>query len=251
MSPWQRAQNGVDVAGNSAATDPFSAMRRFTVLLAACLCSAAARAELPGAVARALAAFRADGAKDWAYTQTTVDGDRKTIERFDPGRLEFVRWTLIEKDGGAPTVQELQQYRERKARRVLTAGPPPIKDQLDLGTAELLEETPTCWRYRFHLKPGGGDDRAAAHMRATLTISKAAASIETLALENIEPFSPALFVRVEQMRTVMTYSLPTAEEPSHLQRVEAHVRGRAIVRPLDQTVVVTYSDFEKARVRKE
>jgi hypothetical protein len=226
-------------------------MRLLAALSAACLCSAAALAELPGEAAAALTTFRADGARGWAYTQTTVDAGRKTIERFDPGRPEFVRWTLVEKDGAAPPAPELQHYRERKARRVLTAGLPPLKDQLDLDTAELLEETPARWRYRFHVKPGGGDDRAAAHLRATLTISKAAAAVETFALENIEPFSPAFFIKIEAMRTVMTYSLPTAVEPSHLLRVEAHVRGRAVLKSLEQDVVVTYSDFEQARIRKE
>jgi len=247
----RQTQNGIDVVRNSVATGIFSIMRLLTALSVACLCSAAARAELPGAAAAAIEAFRADGARGWAYTQTTVDEGRKTIERFDPGRPELVRWTLIEKDGGVPPAPELQRYRERKARRVLTAGPPPLKNQLALDTAELLEETPTRWRYRFHLKPGGGDDRAAVHLRAILTISKTAAAIETFALENIEPFSPAFFVKIEDMRTVMTYSLPTAGEPSHLLRVEAHVRGRAVLKSLEQSVVVTYSDFEEARIRKE
>ena len=251
MSLRRQTQNGIDVVRNPVATGIFSIMRLLTALSVACLCSAAARAELPGAAAAAIEAFRADGARGWAYTQTTVDEGRKTIERFDPGRPELVRWTLVEKDGGAPSAPELQQYRERKARRVLTAGPPPLKNQLDLDTAELLEETPARWRYRFHLNPGGGDDRAAVHLRATLTISKTAAAIETFALENIEPFSPAFFVKIEEMRTVMTYSLPTAGEPSHLLRVEAHVRGRAVLKSLAQSVVVTYSDFEEARIRKE
>jgi hypothetical protein len=251
MSPCRQTQNGIDVVRNSVATGTFSIMRLLAALSAACFCAAAVRAELPGTAANAIKAFRADGARGWAYTQTTDDEGRKTIERFDPGRPEFVRWTLVEKDGSAPSAPELQHYRERKARRVLTAGPPPLKDQLDLDTAELLEETPVRWRYRFHLKPGGSDDRAAVHLRATLTISKAAAAIETLALENIEPFSPAFFVKIELMRTVMTYSLPTAAEPSHLLRVEAHVRGRAVLKSLEQSVVVTYSDFEQAWIRKE
>jgi hypothetical protein len=154
MSLRRQMQNGIDVVRDSVATGIFSIMRLFIALSVACLCSAAARAELPGAAAAAIEAFRADGARGWAYTQTTVDEGRKTIERFDPGRPELVRWTLVEKDGGAPSAPELQQYRERKARRVLTAGPPPLKNQLDLDTAELLEETSTRWRYRFHLKPG-------------------------------------------------------------------------------------------------
>jgi hypothetical protein len=226
-------------------------MRSPTTLLFVCLVALTARAQLPDAVRPVIDNFRTDGARGWAYTQTNVAEGRKTIERFDPGQPEFVRWTLLETDGRVPTSQELQHYRERRARRVQTASPPPLKEQLDLTTAELLEETAAVWRYRFHLKPGGEDDRAAIHMRATLVIHKASGTIEELAIASIEPFSPGFLIKVEEMRTVMTYSLAVPGEPSHLLRVEVRVRGRAILKAIDQHAVVTYSDFAPMPARRQ
>ena len=226
-------------------------MYRTFFLLATAGLTAAIRAELPAEVDRALDAYRTEGAPGWAYTQTTTGEGHQTIERFDPGRPELLRWTLMEKDGKAPATDELEQYRGRKARRVTATGPPPLRDQIDRKSAQLVTDNPAGWVYRFRLRPGGDDDSAAAFMRVTAFIGRASGQIERLSLGNVVPFSPSFLVRVEEMRTEMTYSPSNGSEPSHLLRVETRIRGRAFFRSLDQELTVRYSDFEKAKARMD
>lgn len=72
---------------------------------------------LPPEFETALKTFRADGAKGWAFTQTTKARKDSLVEQYDPAKPEFVRWTLIEKNGKAPTEKEAREYQEKHTRR--------------------------------------------------------------------------------------------------------------------------------------
>ena len=49
------------------------------------------------------------------------------------------------------------------------------------------------------------------------------------------------------MKTVMTYSLPSANTPSLPLTVATHLRGRAfLVKSLDAEMTVVFSDYAKA-----
>jgi hypothetical protein len=208
----------------------------------------ALRAEnLPAGLASALKDFRADGPKGWSYTQTTVAGPESLVEHFDAGRPDFQRWTLLRKNGLAPTPDELQTYNEGRIPRASGGTAPRLQDQLDPASATLLrtEGERTVWR--FHLLSGGLDDRAASFMTVTLTFHEPTRTIEQVEIASIAPFSPVLGVRIAETRTLMDYSLPTADRPSLLLSVTLKVRGRAFwFKSLDQDMTVTYSDHESA-----
>ncbi len=201
----------------------------------------------PPELTSALDAFRAEGTKGWAFTQTTVSEDRSRIERFDPLGRDSRKWTLLQQDGRAPSSDELQTYNEHKARRSSHETPPNVKDQIAPGTCEVMDETPERGVYRFQLKPGDEDDRSAQFMRVTFTLHRPTATIEKVELASTEPFSPMIMVKIKEARTVMTYSLPDGERPTLLKDVSVRVRGRAMwVKSLDQDMTVTYSDYAYA-----
>jgi hypothetical protein len=203
---------------------------------------------LPGELAAALKEFRADGPKGWAFTQTTVAGDRARIERFDPLGRHSIQWKLIQQDGRPPTSEEIAKYTELKARRSSNETAPNVKDQIIPDSCEIVSETTERAVYRFRLKPGADDDHAAEHMRATFTLHRPTATIEVVELASVGPFSPVFMVKVQEARTVMTYSLPAAaDRPSLLQTVTVRIRGTAMwFRSLDQDMTVTYSDYAYA-----
>lgn len=198
----------------------------------------------PPELEAALKEFRAEGAKGWAFTQTTVSGDHNRVERFNPLGKNFLQWTLVQQDGRPPTADELQSYNEHKTRRSSTENAPNVKNQIAPGTCEVVEETPERGVYRFQLTPGDKDDHSAQFMQVTFTLHRPTATIEKVDLASTGPFSPVLMVQIKEARTVMTYSLPDGERPTLLKDVSVRVRGRAMwIRSLDQDLTVSYSDY--------
>lgn len=199
---------------------------------------------LPDELASVLKSFRADGAKGWAFTQTTTATKNSRVERYEPMKADGSRWALLQIDGRVPTEDELKDYREKHTRRTSGDTAPDVTKQLDLTSAERVSDDAERVTYRFKLNPGGEDDTSAAHMRASFTFHKATKTVERFELGNNEPFSPMLTVKIEEARTVMQYSLPTAERPTLLERVTMRIRGRAMwFKSLDEDMTVEYSDY--------
>lgn len=219
-------------------------MRLLLALGLAFLTSHLVAGPMPAELADALKGFHAEGPKGWGFTQTTVAGDRSRIERFEPLGKHSLQWTLVKQDGRAPTADEIQKYNEIKTRRSTNDTPPNVKDQIAPDTCEVLSETPERGVYRFQLKPGDSDDHSAAFMRATFTLHRPTATVEKIELASTGPFSPVMMVKVQEARTVMTYSLPSGETPAFLKEVTVSIRGRAMwFRSLDQDMTVRYSDY--------
>ncbi|MDF3057409.1 MAG: hypothetical protein K0R17_1624 [Rariglobus sp.] len=201
----------------------------------------------PPELEAALKNFRAEGAKGWAFTQTTVSDARSRVERFDPLGRHFLQWTLVQQDGRAPTANEIRTYNEHKTRRSSNETAPNVKDQIAPGTCEVVDDTPERGVYRFQLKPGDKDDHSAQFMRVTFTLHRPTATIEKVELASTGPFSPVFMVNIQEARTVMTYLLPEGERPTLLKEVSVRVRGRAMwVKSLDQDMTVAYSDYSYA-----
>jgi hypothetical protein len=216
------------------------------VAFAALLASAAWATPAPE-LQQALANFRTDGPKGWSFTQTTRGGGHSRIERFEAARPEFERWTLVQQDDREPTADETQTYREQQTRRSRGGTAPPLTDQLDLDSAELVSAAADEAVYRCRLKPGEKGDATAAHLTATIAVHRPTRTVRTFELASREPFSPTFGVRIEAMRTTMTYSVPAADQPSLLLRIETRLRGRAFwVKSLDADLTVVFTDHEKA-----
>jgi hypothetical protein len=201
----------------------------------------------PPELAAALKDFRTEGPRGWAFTQTSVAGERSLAEHFDPIKPDFKRWTLLTKNGAPPTADELKDYSEKQTRRTGGLNAPNVKDQLAPDSCETLSETAEVGVYRFRLKPGADDDKSAAFMATTFTLHRPTATITRVELASLEPFSPMMTVKIQEARTVMTYSVPTAERPTLLQNVTLRIRGRAMwFKSLDQDMLITYSDHTYA-----
>jgi hypothetical protein len=212
---------------------------------------AAAPAELaaaPAELAAALQSFRSDPPRGWSFTQTTTAERKSTVERCDASKPEFDRWTLVKKDGRAPTAQELQDYAEARSRRSRTGTAPSLVDQLVLEAVETLAHTAERITFRCPLRPGESRDKTALFLRATLVVHKPSQTIESVELANVETFSPTFGVKIATLKTRMTYSLPDGETPSLPVRVDTHVRGSAFLfKSLDADMTVAYSDYVKVR----
>ena len=218
---------------------------RFLVLL--CLSCSAALAAVPAELTEALKKFSGDPPKGWSFTQTTAGEGKSTVERCDFSKPEFDRWALVQKDGHVPTDDEAKDYYEMRSRRSRGGTAPKLTEQFDLTTLETVSESPERATFRMRFKAGETGDRTAEFLRVTLIIHKLTRTLETIELASTGEFSPTLGVRIAEMKTTMSYSVPTPDRPSMPQLVTTRLRGAAFYfKSLDADLTVTFSDYERA-----
>lgn len=206
--------------------------------------------EVQPVLEEALQAFRTEGPKGWSFTQTTRGDGHSRVERYDATRPEFERWTLLQQDDGPPTPTELEDYREKLSRRSRGGTAPRLTDQLDLSTLELTDGKDERVTFKARLRPGDAGDATGKYMVATIVVHEPTRTIETFSLASDAPFSPTLGVKIEAMKTTLTYSLPGGSRPSLLQSSETHLRGRAFwIKSLDADMSVTFTDYQPAKRR--
>lgn len=218
--------------------------------LAACAHAAPVTGSPPALLVAALAVFRSDPPPGWSYTQTTRADGKSTVEHCDGAKPDFARWSLVEKDGRAPTSDELKEYADNRSRRSRAGTAPKLTEQLILEQTETVSETDERVTYRCPLRPGESRDKTALFLRATLVVRKPAPTIESVELASISEFSPAIGVKIAELHTLMTYAAPTASSPSLPQEVRTRMRGRAFwFKSLDGEMSVTFSDYVDTRKR--
>ncbi|MFT3870955.1 MAG: hypothetical protein QM715_21080 [Nibricoccus sp.] len=214
------------------------------VIFTLCCANATHAGQIPPELAHALKTYRAEGAMNWAYVQTTESSKGQSlVEHYDPSKPQFSRWTLLKKNGAAPKESDLKDYRDRLSRRT-NGTAPNIKDQIDPATCEIATEDAERASYRFKLLTTDKADRSAAHMNAVFTLHKPTGTIECVTLSSFEPFSPMFSVKVNEASTTIEYSLPTSERPTLLQKIAVRMRGSVMwFKSLDEDMTVTYSEY--------
>lgn len=225
-----------------------------TLLLLHLLIALTAAAAPPAAGGRvvdelreALARFRPEPPRGWSFTQTTVAEGRSTAERCDAAKPEFDRWSLVQKGGRQPTVDERREYAEGRSRRSRGGTAPKLVEQLDLASLEVIAESAERATFRCAVKPGDANDNVARFLRATIVLHRPSRHIASFALGSSTAFNPTFGVKITEMNTVMTYHPPAGDRPSLPHAVTTRVRGRAfLVKSLDAEMTVTFSDYEWA-----
>lgn len=221
------------------------------LLVLFCALTAAPFGEVPPVLETALRDFRAEGPPGWSFVQTSTAGSESLVEKFEAGKPEFERWSLLKTNGRPPTAEEERDYREKQTRRSRGGTAPRITESLDLSTLELLSESAAQVVYRCRLKKGESSDKTAEFLRATLTVHKPTQAIETFELASTGPFSPTLAIKIAEMKTVMSFSRATSDRPSLLLKATTRLRGQAFwFKSLDQDLTVVCSEHSKASSKR-
>jgi hypothetical protein len=88
-------------------------------------------------------------------------------------------------------------------------------------------------------------------MRAAFTLDRSTGAIVRVELFTFEPLSPVLSLKIDEARTVMSYTLPADGRPSLLSEISMKLRGRRLwVRPFAEDMTMRYTDQVDASVAK-
>lgn len=218
------------------------------LLLAFVLLAVAARAAIPGYFREAIARYSPDAPAGWAYTLTTTRGADTSSERFDPSRPKGGEWTLLATNGRAPTADEIERYLRYKASNApATTRATFERGDLDFENAELLREDAERGEFQVRFRDSANQPLL-AHVVLELTVRKSPAAIERTLMRLVERFSPALGVRMHELRVTTEHEAPTSDRPALPRSVESHFRGRLFfVIPITEDLRVVYSDFARVR----
>ncbi len=213
-------------------------------------CLAGVLAESPAPAPRTIevaeaAIRRADATKldGWAFTVTTTEEGKKTVETHNPAAPKEQRWTLILKDGKPPTEKQLKKYAEERRRAGGKAQK--LGGLVDKSSLEFAAEDTE--RLTFHFQMKADDDEAklmAGKIRGTLVVRRDGPNVESLEIANTEKISKAGVFSLSEFQTRIRFR-PAPERPESLiESVTARVRGRALlVKSLDADTETTFSDF--------
>ena len=221
---------------------------RSAFLSFACLAGVLAESPAPGRRAIEVAEEairRADATKldGWAFTVTTTEEGKKTVETHNPAAPNEQRWTLVLKDGKPPTEKELRKYAEE--RRRARSKQQRLSSLVDKASLELEGEDAERLTFRFRMKSDGDDAKLmAGKIRGTLVVRRDGPNVESLEIANTEKISKAGVFSLSEFQTRIRFR-PAPERPESLiESVTARVRGRALlVKSLDADTETTFSDF--------
>lgn len=204
----------------------------------------ASAAELPAFFNDALAQFTSDAPRGWAYTLTTTRGDETSVERYDPSRPKGGEWTLLQRNGRAPTANEIERYLRYKA----SSTPPTAratfeKGDLDRGTFTVLREDAATAEFRGRFREDLKEPLL-AHLVLDLKLAKQPPAVQAFTMRLAGPFSPALGVKMTELEVSMEFAPPTDDRPSLPRESRSRFRGRLFFfKSIEEDLRIVYSDF--------
>ena len=203
---------------------------------------------MPDFLRAALANFRADVPPGWAYTQHTDREGRKIVERFDPAKAPAEQWALLGMDGRSPTQSDLENYHKYKAGQSPGAVQATFgKGDIEPGSVQLVREDPTRAEFTCRFRDQSANaDKMLGHLRLRLTVGKQSPHVERFALELLEPYSPVLTVRMNELLVTMEFAPPGADRPSLPVKGSSHFLGRIFFMSVEENLRYSYTDFARA-----
>ena len=188
-----------------------------------------------------------DFGKEWAYTETDIDGETVFVGRFDPRLPEGRRWTLLSVDGRAPTEDEADDYIEDQSDDNSDDGDE-ITAMVEPGSLELTEETDEHWLLSF--VPVDDDDDSediTRQLHGTVRIVKDGPYLAYIDIRNDKAIKPAFGVKISKLVTRLTFGPAIDGGPIVPNSVHVRFRARAFLFiRINEIVTVAYSNFKYA-----
>ncbi|MBA3849106.1 MAG: hypothetical protein C0502_03820 [Opitutus sp.] len=206
----------------------------------------AAGAGAPDYLRAAINNLSSDAPRGWAYTLTTTREKETTAERFDPSKPQGGEWTLLSTNGRPPSAGEITRYLRYKSSNTPVAKRGTFeRGELDIDSAQLLREDDTHAEFRMRFR-GDVSEPVLPHVVLEARVQKSTASVESCVLRLVEPFSPALGMRMNELTVTMKFTPPRPDLPALPLEVSSHFRGRLfLVIPVAEDLRVVFSDFAR------
>ena len=182
-------------------------------------------------------------ARNWAYTETSVDDEHVWVGRFDPRRPPGKRWQLISVDKRAPTDDEIEEYVDDRDYDFPDDNE--VVAMVEPDSVRLIEETDQYWLLGFNLDE---DEMAVVeNVDATIRINKPGRYLEYIDVHNRAVMKPAFGVKLTKLITRLTFGPAAEDGPIVPLSTQVEVSGQAFLFiSFDEQEISSNSDFEYA-----
>lgn len=220
----------------------------------------AAPPDLPPLVEKALETMERSDQEGYAFRMVKSEAGSSETAAFDPSKPEAHAWTLLLKDGKAPTAKQSEEFRKERAKREKQrtedgkkgkgskrGGDRDLRAMIDPGSLQLISDTAERVSYRFRMQIDDEDAKAFADaIRGTLVVSKAVPHVESLDLASTREIKAFTGVKLSEFHLTLTFFPPDAYGMSLPASIRSVVKGRAmLVKSIDQDLAVSFSDYAR------
>lgn len=202
----------------------------------------------PGPLAQALRRF-ANDANRWAYTQRTVEYERDgslkrtTLARFDPSQHYDVQWTLVERDGKAPSDSQQKSFQKRRAKREKERKS--LGELMDLSKAVVAFQSSKEIVYEVPLKLENDTRFPPDKFQAFVTVDRAAQRLKLIDVKLREKLRVFGVINVKSGDARLEFTEVLPEHGPALASISAGGAASVLLIPVGGRVDLVRSDFKR------
>lgn len=209
-------------------------------------------AGVPAPLAEALRNYGKDAPR-WAYTQRFVEFDRKDREneswvaRFDPSQHYDVQWTLLEKNGKAPSDSQQKKFRKERAK-LEQKGRVRLGEALDVKRAVRLADqadSVELLTYEVPLQPIEGSKFPPEKFQVFVKIGREKHDLRTIELKLRERVRVALVLNVKAVDAHIDFAAVRPDAGPAVVKFSAGGTASVMLVPVGGRVEATRSDFKR------
>ena len=183
--------------------------------------------------------------RNWAYTETSVDGEHVWVGRFDPRQPARERWQLLSVDKRTPTPEEIDEYLDDKDDDSWDDDDNKVVAMVEPDSIRLVEETDEYWLLAFNLDED--EEAITESVEATIRVNKPGRYLEYVDVHNTEVVKPAFGVKLTKLITRLTFGPAAEDGPIVPLSTQVEVVGQAFLFfSFDEQELSHNSDFEYA-----
>lgn len=224
-------------------------IRTLLFLAASIMCTPALAKDYEDIVQKATARYDDSFVDRWSFTETRTVNEEIRVANYDPARPSGHGWKLLSINNEPPdedaVAEFLNEKADREAERDENAEEDDLYEMITPGSLDLIEETPTSWRFSF--QPQDDEDEVfMEHVAGELTVVKGGYYLETMILRSRGPFKPQAGVKINDFVMQMKFGPAGNAGPIVPVAVRSRVSGKAfLVAKIDEDVVVEFSDYKQ------
>lgn len=162
----------------------------------------------------------------WSFVLTS-SGQINRVEKYTPGKQ--MPWSLISVDGFQPTNPQLDKYINEKGElRDAEDEQYDLSDMIESGSVKFEMENENVAVYSFKPLIDGKKPKYSDSLIGEIRVNKDENYIEHLEFYAIEEFSPALSVKIKEMKMAISFK-KIAEDTYAPSVMSINVRGKAML----------------------
>lgn len=205
-------------------------------------------ADAPPPLAAAIRNYAKDAGR-WAYTQHSVEFDRKgkvnkeRLIRYDPSRHYDEQWTLLSEEGREPTPERAKKYSRKQAKR--NPDRRTLGELLELKHATLVKEDADVLTYEVPLVLKNNTRLPPEKFQVFVEIDRPTQTLRNIDVKLRDSMRMALVVKVKSGGAQLEFARVLPDFGPTLTGIKAEGAGSILLVPIGGAAEVKRTEFKR------